>query len=139
MNTEKDKSEALNKTNVKCRFFAQYYGQDILRFDTGNVKYSIDYKDFPINEKDYIELKSIADITEEDKNVIEESILGFVDKIYNVGKFLFIETKSSISEKPITTSLNSYHFDYLRSKGYALPFMEYSVDDLVKMGWVKLV
>jgi hypothetical protein len=29
--------------------------------------------------------------------------------------------------------------DYLRSKGYALPFMEYSVEDLVSFGWVKLL
>jgi len=28
--------------------------------------------------------------------------------------------------------------DYLRSKGYALPYMDLSVDDLVNYGWVKL-
>lgn len=32
--------------------------------------------------------------------------------------------------------LSSY--DFLRSKGYALPFMQYSVEQLVQMGWVKL-
>jgi hypothetical protein len=29
--------------------------------------------------------------------------------------------------------------DYLRSKGYALPFLNYSVEDLVSFGWVKLI
>lgn len=29
--------------------------------------------------------------------------------------------------------------DYLRWRGYALPFMNYSVNDLVKMKWIKLV
>ena len=29
--------------------------------------------------------------------------------------------------------------DYLRSKGYAVPYMQFSVEDLVKMGWVKLI
>jgi len=29
--------------------------------------------------------------------------------------------------------------DYLRSKGYALPFMEYSVEDLISFGWVRLL
>ena len=29
--------------------------------------------------------------------------------------------------------------DFLRSKGYAVPFMEYSVDDLVSFGWVQLL
>ena len=28
--------------------------------------------------------------------------------------------------------------DYLRSKGYALPWMDLSVEDLVKYGWIKL-
>jgi hypothetical protein len=28
--------------------------------------------------------------------------------------------------------------DYLRSKGYALPWMGLSVDELVEYGWVKL-
>lgn len=29
--------------------------------------------------------------------------------------------------------------DFLRSLGYAQPFMGYSIDDLVKLGWVKLI
>lgn len=29
-------------------------------------------------------------------------------------------------------------FDFLRSKGYALPWMDLSVEDLVNYGWVKL-
>jgi hypothetical protein len=28
--------------------------------------------------------------------------------------------------------------DYLRSKGYALPWRNYSVDDLVQLGWITL-
>ena len=29
--------------------------------------------------------------------------------------------------------------DFLRSRGYAQQFMQYSIDDLVKLGWVKLI
>lgn len=29
--------------------------------------------------------------------------------------------------------------DSLRSLGYAQPFMNYSIEDLVKLGWVKLI
>jgi hypothetical protein len=32
-----------------------------------------------------------------------------------------------------------YLTDYLRSKGYALPFMEYTVDNLVSFGWVQFL
>jgi hypothetical protein len=29
--------------------------------------------------------------------------------------------------------------DYLRSRGYAVPFMEFSVQELVSLGWIKLI
>lgn len=35
-------------------------------------------------------------------------------------------------------SLNIYQYQYLQSKGYALPYMDYSVEDLVQLGIYKL-
>lgn len=31
-----------------------------------------------------------------------------------------------------------YVIDFLRSRGYLLPFQQYSCDDLISMGWVKI-
>ena len=35
--------------------------------------------------------------------------------------------------------LEQSEVDFLRSKGYAVPYMEYSVEDLISFGWVLLV
>jgi hypothetical protein len=36
-------------------------------------------------------------------------------------------------------ALNHEAIDYLRSRGYALPYLNFSVKDLVSFGWVKLI
>ena len=61
-------------------------------------------------------------------------INGFKDKVvktsesYEYGHFVIKEDR-----------LNSNHFDYLRSKGYALPYLGISVEDQInKYGWIKL-
>lgn len=30
-------------------------------------------------------------------------------------------------------------YQYLQSKGYALPFMGYTVEELIEAGWIKLI
>ena len=35
-------------------------------------------------------------------------------------------------------NIEQYEIDYLRSKGYALPYMDLSVEDLISYGWIKL-
>lgn len=47
-----------------------------------------------------------------------------------------VSCKDVESEQQLTTYLKC--IDFLRSKGYALPYMEYSVDDLVKLNIYKL-
>jgi hypothetical protein len=130
--------------DIKMKFYAQYFGQKIVRSEFVEQARNLTTVNancfaFPhliINS--CLKLKSIENITDEDKNIIEQSIIGFVDKLFFVGCFGYIDCKSAISENIITTFLNSYHFDFLRSKGYAVPFMEYSIDDLIKMNFIKI-
>ena len=48
----------------------------------------------------------------------------------------FLKTMTNVKNGGV---INLHAVDYLRSKGYAIPFMEYSVDELVNLGWVRLV
>jgi len=48
----------------------------------------------------------------------------------------FLNTMTNVKNGGV---INLHAIDYLRSKGYAIPFMEYSVDKLVELGWVRLV
>lgn len=88
-----------------------------------------------------LQLKSLASITDED--AIE------VYKI--VGDTMFIEHNNPEGlKRGIIRMLTEFTgswlhvgnciqaIDYLRSKGYALPYMGLSVEQLVEYGWIKL-
>lgn len=57
-------------------------------------------------------------------------------KLFISGIYIYFKCGNSRREVDSTTMLAIY--DYLRSKGYALPWMGLSVDELVEYGWVKL-
>lgn len=137
-----NETSQLRQTAVKCRFFAQYWGVKCFQWNSENsVGLQIDKVNYQIDKYyncGFLSLKPLSKITDEEKNILEESIIGFVSDIFNIGCFTYINVLSSIFDKTIPVELNSYHIDFLRSKGYAVPFMEYSVDDLVSFGWVRL-
>jgi len=135
MKTENTENEALNKTDVKCRFFAQYFGLQVYHLGNVTIPFVFNENSFPILKNGYLKLKPLSKITKKDLEKI-----GF----------------GNISNKKVTFDFLNYNYwwssscgmhgilllkdiDYLRSKGYALPFMEYSVEDLISLGWVRLV
>lgn len=128
MNTEKDQNEALNKTDVKCRFFAQYWGTKTMYVggvglvEIGNGGWNLKHPDF------FLQLKPLSKITYEDAI----SMYRGLEKNYESAN-QFLEDYKSIG------FLEQSEADYLRSKGYAVQFMNYSVEDLVSFGWVRLV
>ena len=126
MKTENNENEALNKTDVKCRFFAQYYELEVAKHSTKNyfVKHILD----KVGENYFLELKPLSKITDEDAI----SMYRGLERNYESAN-QFLEDYKSIG------FLEQSEVDYLRSKGYAVPFMEYSVDDLISFGWVRLV
>lgn len=74
-------------------------------------------------------LTSLSAITDED--AIE---VGFNDKEHYalwVKAYGKLDSEKMLFEKPINV-------DFLRSRGYALPWMGLTVDELIAAGWVKL-
>lgn len=126
MKTENNENEALNKNDVKCRFFAQYYELEVAKHSTKNyfVKHILD----KVGENYFLELKPLSKITDEDAILMYRGL----ERNYESSN-QFLEDYKSIG------FLEQSEVDYLRSKGYAVPFMEYSVDDLISFGWVRLV
>lgn len=106
-------------TSVKSRFFAQYWGQDVCQTKGGS----------------YLELKPLSKITDEDA----EELLPFVSFQFS-SKYTDEQIKEEIKKSVLDTEMMPFElFDFLRSKGYALPYMNYSVDDLISFGWVQLL
>lgn len=135
MNTDKNNTQ-LPQSSVKSRFFAQYWGTKTLyvggvgKVEVGNGGWNLKHPDF------FLQLKSLSKITDEDvKEIIRiEKFIGVFEEIIIEDTFLelLIDIKKGICNRFSV-------IDYLRSKGYAVPFMEYSVDDLISFGWVQLL
>ena len=130
MKTEFDntENEALNKTDVRSRFFAQYWGTKTLYIggvglvELGTGGWNLKHPVF------FLQLKPLSKITDEDAI----SMYRGLERNYESAN-QFLEDYKSIG------FLEQSEVDFLRSKGYAVPFMGYSVEDLVSFGWVRLV
>ena len=116
-----------DKTAVKSRFFAQYWGTKTLYIggvglvELGNGGWNLKHPDF------FLQLKPLSKITDEDAMVIQK-ITGANHLPKQPLIYACLKKSDAI---PV--------IDYLRSKGYAVPFMEYSVEDLIEFDWVRLV
>ena len=117
------------QTDVKCRFFSAYQFSNVCFEGISNSVWSTGVSlvfGYYVNNGDkgriYVNyttpllLKPISKITDEER-----------------------EYCISIGRGHSYQNFQQNQVDYLRSKGYALPFMEYSVDELVELGWVRLV
>ena len=122
---------------VKSRFFAQYWGQKVMKKNIEGLENFYSEPDGFIHSmtKDshlFLELKPLSKITDEDAEHImqlEAFIDGFLSDDFL--EFLIDLKKGHCNKFEVV--------DFLRSKGYALPFMEYSVEDLISFGWVQLL
>ena len=131
-----NEKEQCVQTDVKCRFFTQYWGQKVVAHTEDlklngikEVRYEprtvINFKEI---ETSCIVLKPLSKITDEDAI----SMYRGLERNYESAN-QFLEDYKSIG------FLEQSEVDFLRLKGYAVPYMEYSVAELVKMGWVQLV
>lgn len=116
------KMEITNTLENKAKFFAQYFGQRFLLWHEHSPIFNLLVEDFKSDTfSNYLlQLTPISQITDEDA--------------YNAG-ITKARLKNHINHPHIMTP---FMCDYLRSKGYALPWMGLSVEQLVSFGWVKL-
>ena len=142
-----------NTLENKEKFFALYWGQDILkiplivgspqRFLTSVVISHSEWID-RVNVG-HLELKPLSQITDEDaievadilKVKSDEQIKIILGEKHNridaVKRIINSENGTGVSTKRFIEAI-----DFLRSKGYALPWMGISVEEQIEFGWVKL-
>lgn len=127
-----------NTLESKAKFFALYWGQKVLcNTNKGWSDWTISQvslREIVLAKSDSLELKPLLQISDEDSIEVVNIAKTMGIKcgsmrnpkdycIINIGKTIF-----SISEI----------VDFLRSKGYALPWMELSVEEMIEFGWIKL-
>ncbi len=133
-----------NTLENKAKFFAQYWGQKVLYVGgiglapIGTNGWNLKHPDF------FLELTPLSDITDEDAIEFFDIVWSKVGTHKNKSREFKIDFGKDWAESPtseryglIPTGL--FHgVDFLRSKGYALPWMGLSVEQQIKYGWVKL-
>lgn len=164
-----------NTLENKEKFFAQYWGQDVVNLD--GINEIPVYKMFnPIRTEEtqrrsYLELTPLSQISDEDAIEVAELAFGYSKFNRNIKvtktsprNFGFSFYHNSINNDHLEYFIDFGGFynptiiclsrktlpqeyihnvqgivDFLRSRGYALPWMGMSVDTLVEWGWVKLI
>lgn len=131
----------------KSKFFAKYYGQRIQRYGKSPVLMNT-FCDKEYIKDMHLELTPLSQITDED--AIE--VAKIIEPELKTGTFKIMKTKPSghtcimkdgdwMCQVAITNERvlgNSHATDYLRQKGYALPYLDSSVEQQIEYGWVKL-
>lgn len=122
-----------NTLENKKRFFAQYFGQKILT--STESPHLIGYNTSIHNTigMEYLELTPLSQITDEDAIRIA--------RICNIGIGYTSDRRAARGGLSIVKLPNipQSATDYLRSKGYALPYLDLLVDDLIEYKWIKLI
>jgi hypothetical protein len=122
-----------NTQQNKEKFIAQYWGQKVLNRKRDGVYTLVTAKlsVYEILESDHLLLRDLSSITDEellDIYYIERVEISTSD-----------EQKIIIAKYWIMHSLFSYAItDYLRSKGFLVPFMDLSVEEIIEYGWAKI-
>ena len=125
-----------NTLDKKVKFLSQYWGLDVLNFygKLIAVHHAIDEK--YIGDS-FLQLKPLESISDEDclsiAKIINLAHLSPKETLVDLVKDILIKRRNN---GKVYLWLNI--FDYLRSKGYAIPFMDLSVQDLIDYGWIKL-
>jgi hypothetical protein len=124
---------------VKSRFFAQYWGTKTLYIggvglvEVGAGGWNLKHPDF------FLQLKPLSQAKRDDLlkayyMIWEEGDLEDLEKDYKEAKEWFNNYGSKNFVK-----FNQEQVDFLRHNGYAIPFMGYSVQDLISFGWLQLL
>jgi hypothetical protein len=124
----------MNTPENKGKFFAQYWGQEVIRSLGGHKHHVCEHVNLK-HDSWWLELTPLSAITDED--AIE------VAKVFSQADFTsFTIQENIIFAKRLIESrgnnLEAKFADYLRSRGYALPWMGISVEDQIKYNWVRI-
>lgn len=125
-----------NTPENKTKFFALYWEQEVLTNDMhgeGGLIYAATMKTKLMPDGDYLLLKPLSQISDED-----------LEGIYPHGsEAFFIYYGNGNKELAVDRFLYKFqlqpeYIDFLRLRGYAVPWAGLSVEQLIEYGWIKL-
>lgn len=130
-----------NTLENKAKFFANYWKQKICWDNAGIANEPWLNYNWGEIDKLHLELTPLSQITEDDlKHLSKIDLVSsgeYDDTVTDLDLIKFGQFEFLNSERDLKYLLPEA-VDFIRSKGYALPWMDLSVEDLVEYGWVKL-
>lgn len=135
-----------NKVENKAKFFAQYWGQKVMRranefllhntyeVNGGNLDRNASILVLllkplsAISDEHAIEVANIFDLDEDKRKATD--LAEWIEALFTETAGYYIDgyTGNQLLEA----------IDYLRSKGYALPYLGLSVEQQIEYGWIRL-
>ena len=117
-----------NTIENKQRFFDAYSGQKIFRYSWNEELYTNRYLDQDKLHKYTAELNSLSEISDDH--------LLWLGKNYNAD----LDYCKDLVRRYLSIPwlINYEVSDYLRSKGYLLPFMDLTIEKILEYGWAVL-
>ena len=138
-----------NTLENKAKFLAQYWGQEVL-IANPHVNQKIPFNNtqpwiYHNIDLSWLELKPLSSMTDEDL-LTAIQILDSKDEFTELGSLeigkeiiqIVNDINSEVARNDIHPQYIFQFADYLRSEGYALPYMGLSVEKLQEYGWIKL-
>jgi len=136
-----------NTLENKSKFFAYYYGQEVLTVGNAICDNTEEYWiEKSLQHTQYLVLKPLSSITDEDAIDCLKlfGLTEFKDLNEDNNKKDLFDIFSGQDMSAVTP--NEYHptvylqlYDMLRLKGYSLPYIGLSVEKQMEYGWIKLV
>lgn len=131
-----------NTLENKEKFFALYLRTKTLALSPKTTKKVMVWDVSGVNEGDHLSLKRLVLLSDDDAKQIAifQGVESELDKHYfAIGNEIIRRVFSDDLPKDEKLLLHFESADYLRFKGYALPWMGLSIQDLVLYGWIKLI
>lgn len=129
-----------NTIENKAKFFGQYAGQNIMR----SGMWKSDVPNCPVRLIEagtdwYIELRDLQSITADEAIEVAKIVYpSYNGNLITMGKSIISDLESDLccGSTSWCKAINVYQD--LQSLGFALPYHDLSVDDLIAYGWIKL-
>lgn len=128
-----------NTLDNKSKFFAQYWGQRILKLRPKLMVHVSEGWDISTPDS-HIVLTPLSKITDEDAIEVARLHYGDGQNYVTLKEGMVIANNLSFDfvYEDYSSSVGVGVIDYLRSKGYALGWMGLSVGQQIDFGWIKL-
>lgn len=96
-----------------------------------------DYGKIYMKDVSALELKHINNISDDD--AYEMALFNRDLGDNKERKDLIEHSRKNIEYNDAIGSLRAHHYDFLRMKGYAVPYLNLSVGNMIEAGWIKLI